>query len=325
MNEEYPLISVIVPVYNTEQYLAKCVESIQNQTYPNIEIILVDDESPDGSPKLCDELAEKDGKIKVIHQKNRGLGGARNSGKHASHGEYIAFVDSDDYIEPDMYEKMYQALQKYDCQIVSSGFIRESESMTNIIDYPDEVLVSKEAIDRLIKMNQAGGNSACNKLFQRDMILPIDFPEQRLWEDMLVMYRIFEKAKMIATIRYAGYHYVQRGTSIIHDNQGIDECKRVEAFFERATMLEDKYMDLALYSYQGVANECMQNCVRIIKEYGVGTKNYYATYNIGKNAYERIKHSSPLSIKRKLLYYIFFEKNQLFMRVMTLINSNRKN
>lgn len=306
MNEEYPLISVIVPVYNTEQYLAKCVESIQNQTYPNIEIILVDDESPDGSPKLCDELAEKDGKIKVIHQKNRGLGGARNSGKHASHGEYIAFVDSDDYIEPDMYEKMYQILLERDAQIISSGFIRESADEVKIAGYPDEVLSSKDAIVKLVKFNQAGGNSACNKLFARYTIMDIDFPEHRLWEDMLVMYMIFEKAINVATTRYSGYHYVQRGSSIIHDNCGIDECKRVGAFFERATMMEEKHLDLALYSYQGVANECMQNCLRILKKYKKKTKNYFDTYHIGKNAYMKIKRKYVLSIKRRLLYQIFY-------------------
>ena len=324
MKEEYPLISIIVPVYNTEQYLTKCVESIQNQTYPNIEIILVDDESPDGSPKLCDELAEKDGRIKVIHQKNRGLGGARNSGKHASHGDYIAFVDSDDYIEPDMYEKMYQILLERDAQIISSGFIRESEDEVKIAGYPDEVLSSKDAIVKLVKFNQAGGNSACNKLFARNTIMDIDFPEHRLWEDMLVMYKIFEKAINVATTSYSGYHYVQRGSSIIHDNRGIDECKRVEAFFERATMLEEKYMDLALYSYQGVANECMQNCVRILKKYGVGTENYYATYGIGKNAYVKMKHKFPLSIKRKILYYFFFQCNYLFMKIISFGKGKNK-
>lgn len=306
MKNEYPLISVIVPVYNTAQYLTKCVKSIQDQTYPNIEIILVDDESPDGSPKLCDELAVLDSRIHVIHQKNKGLGGARNSGKHASHGAYIAFVDSDDYIEPDTYEKMYQASVEYNAQIVSSGFIRESEKEVRIAGYPDEVQESRKAIEHLVKLNQAGGNSACNKLFKRDTIIDIDFPEHRLWEDMLVMYQIFEKAEYIATISYAGYHYVQREASIVHDNRGITECKRVEAFMERAHNLETSYPELALYSYQGVANECFLNCMKILKKSKKKTANYKDTYNIGKQAYNKIKGKYPLTIKRRVLYRIFF-------------------
>ena len=306
MKNEYPLISVIVPVYNTEQYLNKCVESIQNQTYPNIEIILVDDESPDGSPQLCDELAQKDKRIRVIHQKNKGLGGARNSGKHASCGEYIAFVDSDDYIEPDMYEKMYQDMRQYAAQIISSGFIRESKDEVKIVGYADEVMKSQDAIEQLVKMNQAGGNSACNKLFAIDTIRDIDFPEHKLWEDMLVMFQIFQKAEKVATMTYAGYHYVQRESSIVHDNRGLTECKRVEAFFERAQSLEDSFEELALYSYQGVANECLLNCVKILRKFKKKTQNYRETYAIGKEAYRKIKDKYPLSVKRKIVYQIFF-------------------
>jgi glycosyltransferase involved in cell wall biosynthesis len=116
--EKQPLISIIVPVYKVEKFLSKCVDSILNQTYRNIEIILIDDGSPDNSPAICDEYAEKDNRIKVIHQRNAGLAGARNAGLAICRGEYIAFVDSDDYIEPNMMEAMLNAAVNNDCDIV---------------------------------------------------------------------------------------------------------------------------------------------------------------------------------------------------------------
>ena len=116
---ENPLISVIVPIYNVEEYLNRCVESIVNQTYQKLEIILVDDGSPDNCPRMCDDWAKKDSRIKVIHKENGGLSDARNAGMKITTGEYISFIDSDDYIETCMIEILYEAIKKYDCDIAS--------------------------------------------------------------------------------------------------------------------------------------------------------------------------------------------------------------
>lgn len=111
MNQQ-PKVSVVVPIYNTEPYLERCMQSLLSQTLKDIEIILVDDGSPDCSPKMCDEYAQKDSRIKVIHKRNAGLGYARNSGLEIATGEYVAFIDSDDYIAPNMYEKLYNTAKK---------------------------------------------------------------------------------------------------------------------------------------------------------------------------------------------------------------------
>ena len=112
-----PLISVIVPIYNVEKYLARCVDSIVNQTYKNLEIILVDDGSPDRCPQMCDDYAEKDSRIKVVHKKNGGLSDARNAGMAVATGEYISFIDSDDWIETSMFELLLNNIFQYDCEI----------------------------------------------------------------------------------------------------------------------------------------------------------------------------------------------------------------
>ena len=117
-----PLISVIVPVYRVEAYLERCVKSILSQTYKNLEVILVDDGSPDQCPAICDACAEKDARVKVIHQENKGLSGARNAGINAASGEYLAFVDSDDYVSPHFIEELYQLLQDTGCAIGQCRF-----------------------------------------------------------------------------------------------------------------------------------------------------------------------------------------------------------
>lgn len=127
MKKQEDLISVIVPVYKVEKYLHRCVDSIINQTYKNLEIILVDDGSPDNCPKICDEYAQKDQRIKVIHKKNAGISEARNAGLEIAQGEFVAFVDSDDYIDSTMYEKMLLLAQKEKNDLVLCGFKKVSE------------------------------------------------------------------------------------------------------------------------------------------------------------------------------------------------------
>lgn len=132
---ESKLISVIVPVYNVEKYLSKCIDSILAQTYKNLEIILVDDGSPDNCPKICDEYAKKDNRIKVIHKENGGLSAARNVALDIAKGEYIGFVDSDDFIAEDMYEVLYNLAEKYNAEISSVSFYKVIEN--NIITIRD--------------------------------------------------------------------------------------------------------------------------------------------------------------------------------------------
>lgn len=131
--EQKPLISVIVPIYRVERYLSKCVESILNQTYRHLEIILVDDGSPDGSGAICDEFAEKDSRIRVIHKENGGLSDARNAGIQVAGGEYLAFVDGDDWIEPDMYEAMLGLTEKYGAKLVCAGRYDENDSTGEMV------------------------------------------------------------------------------------------------------------------------------------------------------------------------------------------------
>lgn len=223
MNEiqEKPLISVIVPIYNVEQYLCKCIDSIISQTYTNLEIILIDDGSPDNCGDICDQYALKDDRIIVIHQKNGGLSAARNSGIDICKGEYISFVDSDDFVSPFFIEMMYCGLKKFDCEISSlerrMQFIDgQDETVTfekNAEDYIVEEIIPKEAIRRM--MYQQLPNGVQWRLYKKEIFSEIRFPVGWLYEDAATTHKTFMKCKKIALIHADIYAYRLRQNSII--------------------------------------------------------------------------------------------------------------
>ena len=205
------LISIIVPVYNVEQYLEKCINSIINQTYKNLEIILVDDGATDNSGKMCDELAKTDNRIKVYHKENGGLSDARNYGVERAIGEYIGFVDSDDYIDEEMYEKLYGAIKKEDVDVAECNF--KFIYTNRVSNYTEDnyylVMNRDEYIKEYIIMNKLFG-SACTKLIRSDLAKKIKFPKGKLYEDSFYSLELMKKAKNFVIFDSPYYNYVMR-------------------------------------------------------------------------------------------------------------------
>lgn len=235
-----PLISVIVPIYKVERYLKKCIDSIINQTYKNLEIILVDDGSPDSCPKICDEYEKKDSRIKVIHKQNGGLSDARNAGIDVAKGDYIAFVDSDDYIEQDMYEMLYTILKKYNADIsISSRYIVNEDGKrfaytskdSNILD-----MDAKEALRRIFSFKDFD-MSSCDKLYNIRLFKDIRYPCGKLNEDYYVIPQLFHKSKKIVYIPIPLYNYLQRQGSITKGKEVkldiIDASKFLFEFYNK--------------------------------------------------------------------------------------------
>ena len=168
------MVSVIIPVYKTEQYLDRCIESVVNQTYKNLEIILVDDGSPDNCPKMCDEWAKKDSRIKVIHKKNGGLSDARNVGIDCATGEYLSFIDSDDFISNQMYKKMLNSIENFNADLAVCGIetFYDGQTPDVMVDKEDEVISNKEAF---LRLNNKEYNTylviACNKLYKNYLMI----------------------------------------------------------------------------------------------------------------------------------------------------------
>lgn len=209
------LISVIIPVYKVEQYLARCVESIQKQTYENLEILLIDDGSPDNCGQKCDEYAEKDKRIKVIHKENGGLSEARNTGIEVASGKYITFVDSDDFVSHDYIEYMYHMLMQADVKLAICG-VKEIWKNTKIVEREYDktrILTSKEAFENFL-FDKGIEISAYAKLYHKDLWEKYRFPKGKVYEDTAVIYQLIEEAEKVAYGDKNCYYYVAREGSI---------------------------------------------------------------------------------------------------------------
>ena len=211
-------ISIIVPVYKTEKYLDKCIESILNQTFKDFELILVDDGSPDNCGKICDEWAKKDDRIVVIHKENGGVSKARNTALDIIKGEYVGFVDSDDTIEPTMYEELYNNLIDSNAQIsvCDFNFITPSGSQSNSREPKIQVYESSEALEIIFKSTPFAGH-LCNKLFSADLFDEVRLDEDIcIFEDTLTVLRILMNPIKIAYFSKPLYNYYLHETSAFH-------------------------------------------------------------------------------------------------------------
>lgn len=211
-----PLISIIVPVYNTQAGLEQCLASVCAQTYRNLEIIIVDDGSTDHSTDICREFARKDNRIRTIYQNNRGVSAARNAGLQTAKGDYLAFVDSDDWIEPDMYELLLQKLTVCGADIAVCAHYRErnGKSSTRYQSGDISVLTRDDALKALAQ-DKWVRNYMWDKLYKRQLFENLTFPEGRIYEDLAINYRVFFRAQKVVVVDTPKYHYVIRQGSAL--------------------------------------------------------------------------------------------------------------
>ena len=201
-------ISIVVPVYQVEPYLEKCVESLLKQTYSDIEVILVNDSAPDRCGEICDRFARNDNRVKVIHKEHGGLSAARNAGMEIASGEYIGFVDSDDWVEPDMYEYLLQGIRTTNSDIVCCALWEERlRSSKRIGKRAGRLFTAHEAIRSLLTDGGIQFTVVWNKLYRRSLWDNVLFPQDRLSEDTATVYRILAKARRMYVMPEAKYHY----------------------------------------------------------------------------------------------------------------------
>ena len=243
MKEYCELVSVIVPVYNVEKYLSKCVESILTQSYRMLEIILVNDGSTDASGDLCNEWAKKDNRIIVIHKTNGGLSDARNAGLDIAQGKYVIFIDSDDYITVDMIETLLISAETNLCEISVCNMMRFSET-GNIAPFYNPT--DRETVllgnDRFETLKQP---SVCNKLFAIELFEGIRFPKGKYYEDTFVYHELVYRSKKVVLTGKDGYWYLLRDDSIVGGSQYTDRYfDFIEAVWKRAKFLIDHKVQL---------------------------------------------------------------------------------
>lgn len=214
-------VSVIIPVYNVEQYLERCLDSIINQTLKDIEIVIINDGSTDNSLNICTKYAKRDNRIKIITQKNGGLAAARNTGLEYAMGEYIGFVDSDDWIDLDFYEKLYNTAKKYNCDIAYADFIRKGKNKHKRRMNFETEIVSTEIHDKIKNCKNLTLGCVWNKIYRKELLANnhLDFPYGHVYEDGLFSMKSLYYANSIVSVPSTYYYYFVNSTSIVKSSK----------------------------------------------------------------------------------------------------------
>ena len=236
MRDHEPLISIIVPIYKAELYLDKCIKSICNQSYSNIEVVLVNDGSPDHCKEMCNHYAEMDSRITVIHQENGGQAKARNIGIDVSKGELFIFVDSDDFISINMIERMYNRIQEDQSDLAVCGytFLDEAGEEKGTYVLPDSVRTGFQALEMAYGENGFLLNSIIvNKMYKKALFEKIRFPEGRLHEDEATAYKLIDQSRLVSLLSEPLYYYVEHPNSTMTSRYSVRRLDGVEACYER--------------------------------------------------------------------------------------------
>lgn len=280
MNIHSDLISIIVPVYKVEKYLKRCIESILNQSYKNIEIILVDDDSPDNCPELCDEYSTKYKNITSLHLKNSGFGasGARNAGLESAKGKFIAFIDSDDYVHKDLITILKQGFDVSPCALLSMCSYKrvfDSDNTSNQTGTGGKTLLSEKQTMEMLISDQTI-SAVWGKLFARELFEGLRFPVGKHNEDMFVMPDILHKAKHIVTTPQKLYYYYQDSESLCRATFNYKMLDMIEALFVWREHVKNNYPDIQNkingHYYSTIINMC-QYLVKKSDKYGIDKYN----------------------------------------------------
>lgn len=328
-----PKVSIIVPIYNTGRYLRQCVDSLLAQTLQDFEIILVDDESPDDAPRICDEYARQDSRIKVVHKKNGGLGYARNSGLDVAMGEYVSFIDSDDFVSPEMMETLYRTAKEYDADEVRSGTVFYNNGKTTQRRDVDQVTVfrGKEDVkqfvfDLLGPLPEEGRDvkymmSVCLALHRRAVIEEhhVRFTSERetLSEDLIFDLDLFPKMNCIVCIPDCFYHYRMNPNSLTH-TFSMEKYKRYRMFFE---LVERKMDGIAPYEEYGLhylrlkflyLRNVLSSVAKSSESYSVRRKNVEKV--LSESTWKDLLNSYPyksLGMKHRVYFSVINKKHPL--------------
>ncbi len=240
------LISVIVPVYKVEKYLNRCVNSIINQIYKNLEIILIDDGSPDKCPYICDEWSKRDSRIKVLHKQNGGLSDARNAGLKIATGEFIGFVDSDDWIAPEMYERLLTAIIKDQSDIAECNvkMVWKNNLQSKMLLQQNNCVLKRDEAQLELLNESKLKQPVWNKLYKKDIIRGIHFEKGKYHEDVFWSFQAIGNARSVSIIDYIGYFYWQHGESIMGEKYSLKRLDAVEGKCNRQEYFRINFPEL---------------------------------------------------------------------------------
>ena len=301
-----PAVSVIVPVYKVEQYLDKCVQSILDQTFRDFELLLVDDGSPDKCGEMCEAWAKKDGRIRVIHKPNGGLSDARNAGIGQANGDYLLFVDSDDWIKKDMLATLYGLIREADADMACCNFRSVNEDGTQHWDdavITPGVWTEEDFWKQFFSSNaQTYCNVAWNKLYKKELFQNIRYPVGRINEDVYILYDLVSQCKKIAATDQIGYYYLFRAGSIMNRSGSLRKLTNPEAYINRARAFADR--QLWYFSEESLMCAVHNMLLGDFGEGGKKSKEYRAVKREAKTVFSRLFRR--MSLKRKISLSLFF-------------------
>jgi len=321
-------IGIIVPVYNVEKTLSRCIESILNQTFENFKLILINDGSLDRSGEICEEYRKMDSRITVIHKKNGGLSSARNAGIDIVDTEYIGFVDSDDFIDKDMYNTLYQAIIREEADISSCDFLQcEEGEMDDLSKINKEEAVyltyqGKDSVKQLLRDKEIN-RSAWNKLYKSELFENIRYPVGKLYEDTYTTYKLYLLAKRVVHTNYKGYYYMFNPNSITREAFSpkhfdvITETKRV------LCDLQNNRPDLCEYEYGRLAKQYVGLVVKIFDSLNNKKNKVYLDKIMEdiKQDFVYFRHNKTLDKKYKIVIFILYYNPSLFFLIYKLARS----
>ncbi len=323
-------ISVIVPVFNVEKYLKRCVDSLVLQTFSELEIILVDDGAQDSSGQLCDLYALEDQRIKVIHKKNGGLSSARNAGLSIAQGEYIAFIDSDDYIQIDMMEKMYKKAQEEMADLIVCAYTCYRQEDGELISEKDNVQLecvvdSGTALKYLVENRYNGMVMAWNKLYHRKLFKNIRYPEGKLHEDEYIIHRLLYLSNKIVFMPDTFYNYMIGNSSITTVKYNVRRLDGIGALLDRHAFFKEKH--LKEYELK-IVGHIFQSIVVSLEKSKYKREFQIVYKKISKELRERniqILQNKYLSYRFKIWGSCFLVSPRLSYFVLKILHIKRRN
>ncbi len=333
MYEEQPLISVIVPIYNVEPYLKRAVDSILNQTYTNLEVILVDDGSPDSCGKICDEYKEKDKRVVVIHKQNGGLSDARNAGLDRAKGQYIAFLDSDDFFAPFFINTLYYELLRTESDVAFSMYqVVEGEVLAHFTEPPKDLEWENENCfiynrkELLMNMYDANHPDATyfivswNKLYKADLWEGIRFPKGRIHEDEATTYKVFNKSRKGVYIKNAMHGYFSAPSSITRDKFNMKRLQWMDALTERIQFFAEntKEPDLAFYAVRARADGAIRYYYPLKKEVENSASEQERLKGYVRQALKEQHRYGKLGLTTRIGYCVFLISPTLYKIISRL-------
>ena len=318
----HDLISVIIPVYNVEEYLCRCVDSVLDQTYRNTEILLVDDGSPDNCPAICDEYARQDARVRVLHQENKGLSGARNAGIDVAKGQWLAFVDSDDYLAPDFLERLLEACERTgsDLSVCRWEYVR-GEKIPEHGTGETRVYTGREMLANLYLPDGAYFVVAWNKLYRRELFEEIRYPLGKIHEDEATTYRIYDKVRQAAYVDRSLYGYFVTPVSI---TRGFNPRRMdwVTAVAERIDFFEEKgYRELMVPGLQALADGSIDIYFGMRDQLSGSEEQQEKIQTLIREGLRRVKKYGKFPLRTEIGYRLFLACPGLYRRLLNRVKS----